>query len=229
MYRSKQNELTSIPDIKPRVTNYAQYSGPSPWICDILHKQHNINIRQVFKKVKEYEIIVVKNILSKWVQRNQTESQTFTIIQTSSIIWWVDIMISWNSGMLGKVIFLSKLYPTIIVCYLKVSIITRTISLFLVLMTMVLLVFSECPVFPAVLQVRDLILSLKSMMNMKILFIKSVGVILLGFLALSPITQQILLLVLFQVCKSIGFFYEIDNLKLYLWLTLLILNINIFG
>ena len=60
--------------------------------------------------------------------------------------------------MLGKVISPSKLYPTIIVCYSKVSIIMHMINLFLELMMMALLVFLECPVFPVVLQVRALIL-----------------------------------------------------------------------
>jgi hypothetical protein len=75
-------------------------------------------------------------------------------------------------------------------------------------MMMELLDFIVCLVFHRILQDKDLMLWLKSMMNIKIRFIILVGVIHIGYLHRFRIMLRIWLLILYQVFRNIGFYYD---------------------
>lgn len=75
-------------------------------------------------------------------------------------------------------------------------------------MMMELLDFIVCLVFHPILQDKDLMLWLKYMMNIKIRFIILVGVIHIGYLHRFLIMLRIWLLILYQVFRNIGFYYD---------------------
>lgn len=75
-------------------------------------------------------------------------------------------------------------------------------------MMMELLDFIVCLVFHRILQDKDLMLWLKFMMNIKIRFIILVGVIRIGYLLQFLIMLRIWLLILYQVFRNIGFYYD---------------------